>query len=195
MKHIIRLATSNDIPAMLSIYAPYIDTDISFEYELPSLEAYRKKVEDIRVSYPYLVLEQAGELTGFAYAHSLREREAYQWSAELSIYLDRAQTAGGLGSSLYLTLMALLTLQGVRTVYGAITQGNGISLRFHEKLGFEHFADFRKVGYKNGHWLDVHWVQKQLAPFDVPKPFIKFSELDEAMVQAVLDRANTQESS
>ena len=191
MKHMIRLACSDDIPAMLNIYAPYIDTDISFEYKVPSLETFRKKVETIKEIFPYLALEQSGKLTGYAYAQRVREREAYQWSAELSIYLEHTQISGGLGSSLYLTLMELLKLQGIRTVYGAITQGNGISLRFHEKLGFEHFADFRSIGYKNGRWLDVHWVQKQLAPFDVPEPLIKFSHLDRTLVQGVLDLANT----
>ena len=79
----------------------------------------------------------------------------------------------------------------MRTVYGAITQGNEISLRFHEKLGFEHFADFRKVGYKNGRWLDVHWVQMHIAPYDAPEPLTSFTALDKALVQELLFKVNT----
>ncbi len=187
----IRLAASSDFPDMRDIYAQYIDTDVSFEYKLPTLAAYQKKFAAIQETFPCLVLELGGILTGYAYAQRLRQRDAYQWSAELSIYLDDSQTAGGLGSLLYLTLIELLKLQGVRTVYGAITQGNEISLRFHEKLGFEHFADFRKVGYKNGRWLDVHWVQMHIAPYDAPEPLTSFTALDKALVQELLFKANT----
>ena len=192
--HTIRPVNLTDIPALHAIYAQYISTNISFEYSLPSLEAYTHKIETIKASFPYLVLEKKGRIIGFAYAQRVRERAAYQWSAELSIYLSPEQTASGLGSALYLTLMSLLELQGIRTVYGVITEGNPISLRFHEKLGFSLFATFPKVGYKNGSWLDVYWVQKEIGTYDVPSPVINFSNLDPALVQEVLNKANAQQN-
>lgn len=191
--HTIRLINSTDIPALHAIYAQYIPTNTSFEYSLPSLEDYTHKIETIKTSYPYLALEKDGQVIGFAYAQRVRERAAYQWSAELSIYLAQGQTASGLGSSLYLALMSLLKLQGIRTVYGVITGGNPISLRFHEKLGFSLIATFSKVGYKNGQWLDVHWVQKEIGTYDVPQPIINFSELDAPLIQEVLNKANAQQ--
>ena len=192
MSLFIRLAEHKDIPALHAIYAQYIPTNISFEYSLPSLEDYTRKIEKIKTSYPYLVLEKEGQVIGFAYAQRVRERAAYQWSAELSIYLAQGQTASGLGSTLYLALMSMLRLQGIRTVYGVITGGNPISLRFHEKLGFRLFATFPKVGYKNGQWLNVHWVQKEIGTYDVPAPVINFSELDAALILEALNKSNAQ---
>ena len=157
---------------------------------LPSLAEYLRRVEDTRREFPYLVCELDGRLIGYAYAHRIREREAYQWSAELSVYLDPALTSQGLGRLLYTTLIRLLKLQNIRTVYGGVTGSNRGSVRFHEKQGFSLLGCFHNIGYKNGRWLDVLWYEKQIAAYDEPLPCTRFEQLDQAEVQAILDEAN-----
>lgn len=190
MTPIIRLAESDDAEALRALYARYIDTDITFEMTLPDHREYLRRVEDTRREFPYLVCELDGRLIGYAYAHRIREREAYQWSAELSVYLDPDLTSRGLGHLLYGTLIRLLKLQNIRTVYGGITGGNQVSVRFHEKQGFSCLGCFHNIGYKNGRWLDVLWYEKQIADYDDPLPCVRFELLDQAEVQAILDEAN-----
>ncbi len=183
----IRLAQAQDVHALRALYAQYIDTNITFELTLPDQEEYLRRIQDTQREFPYLVCELDGHLAGYAYAHRIREREAYQWSAELSVYLDPALTARGLGVALYEALISLLQHQNVRNVYGGITGGNDKSVRFHEKLGFTHLGTYRNIGYKNGTWLDVLWYERQIAPYDEPRPFIPFEQMDAALVSEVLD--------
>lgn len=190
MKPMIRLAGAQDTESLRALYAQYIDTDITFEMTLPSLAEYLRRVEDTRSEFPYLVCELDGRLIGYAYAHRIREREAYQWSAELSVYMDPALTSKGLGRLLYTTLIRLLKLQNIRTVYGGVTGSNLGSIRFHEKQGFSLLGCFHNIGYKNGRWLDVLWYEKQIAAYDEPLPCVRFEQLDQAEVQAILDEAN-----
>ena len=84
----IRLAVPEDAAALLAFYAQSIDTPVTFEYTLPSEEEFRSRILETRRNYPYLVAEENGRVVGYAYAHALRERLAYQWMAELSVYLD-----------------------------------------------------------------------------------------------------------
>ena len=108
----IRLAVPGDALALLEIYRQYIQTPITFEYELPTLEEFTRRISDTVEQYPYLVLEDQGRLLGYAYAHPEREWKAYQWNAELSIYLAPAAVGKGYGRRLYQALLELLCLQG-----------------------------------------------------------------------------------
>ena len=96
----IRFAGLQDVPALLEIYAQYIPTSVTFEYVLPTREEFARRVEAIGRDWPYLVCEEGGGVLGYAYAHPVWERAAYQWNAELSVYLDRAHTGTGLGLSI-----------------------------------------------------------------------------------------------
>ena len=117
----IRFAAEADAPALLAIYAQYIETGITFEYQLPTREEFARRIRDFGGTYPYLVCEENGCIVGYAYAHRQAERAAYQWNAELSVYLDRSCTSRGLGRRLYGALIDILRLQGIRTVYGCVT--------------------------------------------------------------------------
>lgn len=93
-----RTARLSDAPALLEIYREYIDTPITFEYALPSVEEFKDRIRSISEFFPYLVLEDdGGVIVGYAYAHRHMERAAYQWNAELSIYLSRALAGKGWG--------------------------------------------------------------------------------------------------
>ncbi|MEI3003879.1 MAG: N-acetyltransferase family protein [Victivallales bacterium] len=128
----IRVATENDAAGALAVYAQHINTSVTFEYELPSIDEFSRRISDTLKTHPYLVCMESGKLCGYAYAHQLKEREAYQWSAELSIYLDSGITSRGMGRTLYALLIEILKHQGVRTVYGCVTIPNPRSEKLHE---------------------------------------------------------------
>ncbi len=164
----IRVATKNDAAGALAVYAQYINTSVTFEYELPSIDEFSRRISDTLKTHPYLVCMESGKLCGYAYAHQLKEREAYQWSAELSIYLDSGITSRGMGRTLYALLIEILKHQGVRTVYGCVTIPNPRSEKLHESLGFRPLGMFRNAGFKNKEWHDTAWFEKQIAGCNVP---------------------------
>lgn len=158
----IRMAREEDAERLLEIYGEYIHTPITFEYDLPSREEFKKRIRDTLKEYPYLVWEEEGELLGYAYAHRLREREAYRHSAELTIYIAGRAVGTGGGRNLYEALFQKLKEQGIRMVYGCVTRPNERSERLHQSLGFTLTGIFHRVGYKNGQWLDVSWFEKEI---------------------------------
>lgn len=92
----IRPAVSDDAPALLDIYAPYvIGTAITFEYEVPTLDDFRQRIKNTLHTHPYLVMERDGEIVGYAYTGQLGSRAAYAWAAETSIYLRQDCRRGG----------------------------------------------------------------------------------------------------
>lgn len=185
----IRFAAAKDAAELLEIYAPYVTgTTVSFEYEVPAVEEFRRRVEETSARYPYLVWEEDGALLGYAYAHPYAARPAYQWSAELTVYLRQAVSRRGLGSQLYGALMELLRLQGVRNVYGCVTAENTASVAFHHALGFREAGRFSQVGYKLGRWLDVLWLEKAIASGGEPQPLVSFPQVDRDRALAVLER-------
>lgn len=191
----IRLATSVDAEAILGIYAPYIATSITFEEEVPSHEAFQQRTDNVLEKHPYLVAELDGEVVGYAYAHELREREAYQWNSELSVYLAPAAQGHGLGSVLYNALIELCAARGIKAVYGIVTSPNEPSRILHEKLGFSVMGHQRHAGYTCGAWHDVTWYVKYLTDeFEdgpaAPTPFPKLIEQQPETVEDVIAKAN-----
>ena len=130
-----------------------------------------------------------GRALGYAYSHRYRERAAYDWDTELSIYFDRAETGRGLGRPLYSALLDLLRLQGFVNIYGTVSAPNPASERLHESLGFAHvFTDY-KTGWKLGKWHDLIFYRLQLAPAEgEPGPVTPFPELDAGAVREIYER-------
>ena len=183
----IRFATPKDSAALLRIYAQYIETPVTFEYVLPSEREFATRIADISSFYPYLVHEADGNITGYAYAHRHMERTAYQWNAELSVYLDQSATSRGLGKTLYRVLMEMLVLQRVRTVYGCVTLPNAGSEGLHASLGFRLLGVYRNAGYKDGRWHDVGWFEKQIAPYGPdPEPIMPLSAVPPQRLREIL---------
>ncbi len=186
----IRFSTEQDASALLAIYEKYISTSITFETEVPTVTDFAGRIRDITAVYPYLLLSDGGKAVGYAYAHRARERAAYDWYAELSVYLDPACTGRGLGKKLYGLLMDLLAMQGVRTAMGCVTLPNPASEALHASLGFRLAGVSYKAGYKDGAWHDVGWFEKPLGSYDVPPaPLRPVGALDRAAVAALLARA------
>lgn len=165
----LRAATPDDAAAIAEIYAPFVSgSAVSFETEPPDEAAMRARIAAGGGLYPWLVAEEDGGLLGYAYAARFRERPAYRFAIETSVYL-RADAAGrGLGRQLYEPLLAILKAQGFIQAIAAITLPNEASVRLHERLGFERAGRYRQVGWKFGAWHDVGLWQKGLAPAGTP---------------------------
>ena len=165
----IRIATEADVPEILAIYAPYvINTTYSFEYEVPSPEAFLARFRKITAQFPWLVWEEQGKILGYAYGSLPFERSGYAWIAEVSIYLLPESQGKGLGRRLYAALEQLLALQGYHLLYSIITGVNTGSITFHEKTGYTFLADFPACGYKHGKSLNVIWMEKRLQSVEIP---------------------------
>ena len=174
----IRPATTADIPAILDIYAPYVsDTAITFEYVVPGLTEFTKRFADITAQFPWLVWEEDGEVLGYAYGSRAFERAAYQWDADLSVYLQPKAAGRGIGRALYEAVEEYLRRQGYVLLYGLVTSANERSCGFHEALGFKRQAVFPACGLKFGQWHDIIWYEKRLRE-DVPTtPPISWKEV------------------
>ncbi|MFT3677055.1 MAG: GNAT family N-acetyltransferase [Chitinophagaceae bacterium] len=166
----IRLAQPADAVAILAIYAPYIrDTSLTFETEVPDNDIFADRIRQYTADFPWLVYKAGGEIAGYAYASRYRERVAYQWSVECSVYIATAYFGKGVAALLYDKLFALLRAQGFMNVYAVINLPNQRSVTFHEKMGFRYFATYPNVGYKLGKWKNVGWWQLQLNEY-IPEP-------------------------
>lgn len=184
----IRLATPEDAAGILAIYAPYIqNTSYTFETEVPSVQEFAERIRSYLVNWPWLVWEEEGKVVGYAYGARYRERVAYQWCTESSIYMHDDFQKAGIGRRLYATLIEILKRQGFRNVYAVINLPNEKSVAFHEKSGFTHFATYEQVGYKLGKWKNVGWWRLVLNEFgDEPAAPVKFSALDKSFLPALL---------
>ena len=185
----IRLANPTDATAMLVIYAPYIrNTSITFETGIPAVADFANRIRLYLETWPWLVYEKDGQVIGYAYASKYRERVAYQWSVECSVYVHEDHLHKGIGKALYKALLSILKAQGFTTVYAVINLPNDRSVAFHESMGFKYFATYEKVGYKLGNWKDVGWWQLQLNDYATePAAPIKFSALDNEIVEGLLN--------
>lgn len=163
---IIRKVTEADAQALLDIYAPYVATPITFENEVPTVEEFARRIREIAAFYPYLVCEVEGRIVGYAYAHRQMERAAYQWNAELSVYIDEAFAGRGIGKQLYTRLIELLKRQHVKTLYALITLPNEASIALHRSFGFQEVGVWRQTGYKCGRWHDVMWMDLHIASME-----------------------------
>jgi len=170
---IIRMATAADAAQIQAIYAPVVsETVISFELEPPSVEEMRGRIAKITRQYPWLVCASQDEVLGYAYASTHRERAAYQWAVDITVYVHTAHRRQGVGRALYTALLGVLPQQGYYNAYAGITLPNPGSVGLHEALGFKPVRVYREVGFKMGKWRDVGWwgieLQKHTAPVDEP---------------------------
>ena len=168
----IRIATDADIPAMLAIYAPYVEnTTYSFEYDVPCKKTFLQRFYTITAQFPWLVWEEDGVVLGYAYGSPPFERAAYRWCAEPSIYLHPKAQGRDIARKLYAALEWILAQQGYQVLYALITEENTRSVRFHEKFGYKTLAVFPDCGFKHGRWLGLVWMEKRLKIVETPSAF------------------------
>lgn len=192
MAMLIREAKTKDIPGILSLYSVYImETTHTFEYVVPSLESFEERFNSITEHFPWLVCEVDGELAGYAYASTAFKRAAYQWDADLTVYLDARFHRMGIASALYNCLIDFLKLQGFYNLYAVITADNTPSVNFHRAYGFTDIGVFHKSGYKMGTWLDVLWMEKSIHHHNLePAPTTAFRDLSPKDTAAVFSSHN-----
>lgn len=157
----IRPATPQDVSAIHAIYSPIVrETHISFEIDPPSEEEIRKRMEAAPLAW--LVRESAGEIVGFASAGPFRERAAYRWTAEMSIYVAEGARLRGMGRELGGALLERLRVGGYRSATGVVALPNPASDGLLRALGFRPVGILREAGYKLERWWDVQIWQRSL---------------------------------
>lgn len=163
---------------MLAIYAPVVrETIISFETESPSLSDMRERIGKTFERFAWLACEDEGRLLGYAYASAHRERPAYQWSVDVSVYVDETARRKGVGRALLTSLLNILKLQGFYNVYAGVALPNPASVGLFQAMGFGEIGVYRNVGYKLGAWRDVEWLHKQLQEYgSVPETPVTIRE-------------------
>ena len=156
----LRLAKIEDAQEILDIYSPYIkESNITFEYTVPTLDDFEDRMRIIIKKYPYIVAVWQDKIVGYAYAHIHMERAAYQWNVETSIYVKQDLGHQGIGTLLYRKLLEILKVQNVQNVYGCVTSPNENSEKMHYAFGFQLVGKFHDSGYKSGTWHDVSWFE------------------------------------
>ena len=163
----IRIATPEDAFAIQNIYRYYVDnTAITFELEVPSVKEFQERITKTLERYPYLVAEEEGEVIAYA----------YDWSVEMSVYVQRGIHGKGVGTALYEKMEELLKKQNIVNLFACITHPNAESEAFHAARGYEKKAHFEQCGYKLGKWWDIVWMQKVIASNEgTPEPFQRFT--------------------
>ena len=159
----IRMAGLEDAAALLAIYAPYVrETAITFEYDVPSEKEFAGRIAHTLEKFPYLVAENDGEIVGYAYAGAFHPRAAYQWCAEMSVYVKRDARRMGVGRKLYDAMETILSMQRLTNVEACIAVPSAPdahltldSVRFHEKMGYRMVGAFHQCGYKFDTWYDT----------------------------------------
>ncbi len=175
---IIRNAQLEDAERILEIYAYYVkNTAISFEYDVPSLSEFQERMRNVMEHYPYLLIENGGIIQGYAYAGPFVGRAAYNWSCELTIYLDHTEHKRGLGRRLYEALEKELKEMGLLNLYACIacpeTEDKYLTMNsadFHSHLGFSVIGEFHKCGYKFGRWYNMIWMEKIIGKHPTDRP-------------------------
>lgn len=178
---LIRTARPEDAPRLLEIYAYYVEnTAITFEYAVPAADEFRRRIEHTLERYPYLVIERDGVIQGYAYAGVFKARAAYDWSCEMSIYVDRAAERCGYGRRLYEALEAELHRMGITNLYACIAYPaqedeylTRNSAEFHAHMGYVTVGEFHACAYKFGRWYDMIWMEKIISAHNAAQPPVK----------------------
>ena len=190
----IRIAHADDAAAVHDIYTPSVLHGVeTFETELPGVEAMRERMLTRLRHYPWIVWEKHGRVLAYAYASRFRERAAYDWIAETSIYVHADARRRGIARRLYAALLDAMRLQGIKQAVGVITLPGTSSVSMHETMGFTPAGVWRSAGYKLAAWWDVGvWQLELQPPENPPRAVVPFAQLREtAEWSALLQRANS----
>lgn len=181
----IQKVTVKDAKELIDIYAPYVrDTAISFEYEVPTVTEFEERIKKISSKYPYLkVTDDSGKILGYAYAGAFKERAAYDWAVETTIYIKEGYHKKGIGKYLYEALEEELKAMGVLNLNACIAYTQcedryltNASMHFHESLGYKLVGIFHKCGYKFNTWYDMIWMEKLIGEHRVVQPSVSFGK-------------------
>jgi L-amino acid N-acyltransferase YncA len=161
---VIRDARESDAAVLAAIYAHHVlHGTATYDLEPPTAEELAKKVRHVQAAgWPFIVIEEEGEVAGYAYATQIRDRAAYAWTAEDSIYVHPAQRGKGVGTALLEALCERAEAAGFRQMIGVIGGAEPASIRVHARCGFREVGRAYGVGWKHGRWLDNVYMQRAL---------------------------------
>jgi len=167
----IRLVRDDDFPAIAAITNHYIaTTTIHFAYEPLPVEQFRAMQKP---KYPWFVYtDDADQVLGYAKAGTWRDRAAYDWTAEIGLYVDPTARGRRIGHALYTALLDELARRNFRSAIAGITLPNDPSIALHHKFGFESVGVVRDAGYKHGAWCDVEFFQKRFTTTSSSPPAV-----------------------
>lgn len=183
---VIRTAVVDDAESLLDIYSYYVtDTAITFEYEVPSINEFAGRIMNKIEKYPYLVALSDDKVVGYAYAGPFKERAAYDWSVETTVYVDRTLRQRGIGRALYDELESVLKRQNILNMNACIASPKEDdeyltkdSILFHKKMGFDYVGEFHDCGYKFNRWYNMVWMEKSIGEHFPNQPkIIHFCEI------------------
>ena len=184
----VRLATVEDAEALLEIYAYYVEhTAITFEYEVPTIEEFQNRIANTLKKYPYFVILVDNRIMGYAYAGAFARRAAYDWSAEMTVYVACNVRKKGLGKILYAELEQALKEMGILNLYACIGYPEAEdefltknSALFHEHMGYKTVGVFRNCGFKFNRWYHMIWMEKVIGEHgSIPKKVIPYASIEE----------------
>jgi phosphinothricin acetyltransferase len=161
---LIRDATEADADAIAVVYAHHVlNGTATYDIDPPSAEDTLAKIRRIAAAgWPFIVAEFGGSVAGYAYATQFRDRAAYRFTAEDSIYVDPARTGQGVGKALLGALAERSAACGFRTIIAVIGGAEPASVGLHAALGFEEVGRLKSVGFKFGRWLDSVYMQRDI---------------------------------
>lgn len=176
----VRVATPDDAKSILDIYRPHIEVGVaSFETEVPSIETMQERIFTGLQRFPWLVYEDKNSVVGYCYAGIHRQRIAYQWVCETSVYIEQTAHRRGIAKILYAELFAILNRLGYYRLYAGITLPNSASEGLHQSFGFKKIGVYANIGYKFNSWHDVIWYEKILRNPDAnPQPPLAFATIN-----------------
>ena len=160
---LVRPAALTDADALAAIYRPIVEaTTISFEEVAPDGAEFARRLAHTMQTHPWLVAETERGVVGYAYASRHRERSAYRFSVDVSVYVAEHARGNGIATALYTELFKRLSALGFHRAFAGIALPNEASVQLHHRFGFEPVGIYKEVGRKFGRWLDVYWCQKAI---------------------------------
>lgn len=180
----VRFVNINDTEKLLEIYAPYVlETKISCETVVPSVEEFKNRIEKISVKFPYIVIEIDGEIVGYSYSSLHKERAGYRWDGDATIYVSKKYHRNKIGTALYNCMLELTKLLGFYNMYAVVTASNEASVKFHKAFGFTEMGTYKNTAYKLGEWFDIMVLEKTLNEYEnEPKETKSIKEIDKDVI-------------
>lgn len=177
----VRAAVPEDAAALLEIYAPYVErTAVTFEYDVPTREDFAGRIARTLERYPWLIAEAGGQIAGYAYAGPFKERPAYDWAVETTVYVRQDARRRGIGRRLYGPLERCLAAQGVLNLNACIACPERPdeyltwdSVEFHSRLGYRLVGEFRRCGCKFGRWYNMVWMERHIGEHPADPPAVR----------------------
>jgi phosphinothricin acetyltransferase len=173
MSLLIRLSRDDDVPSIAAIYAHHVRHGLATfeEAPAPAEEMARRRAGILAAGFPYLIAESDRGVAGYAYATLYRERSAYRFTLEDSIYVAHDAVGRGIGRALLGELLPACEAAGARQLIAVIgDSANAASIGLHAAFGFREAGVLRSVGFKLGRWVDSVFMQRALGPGDSVVP-------------------------